>query len=955
MIADCPPADALFKMLSGDLPADEAQTIELHIGECTVCQQRVETILNQSLHFATSTLHDDLTYLNRVELSPPPVFSVIGMAGRENSTDEDSPNDDQRSAIPRPAIPGYEILKELGRGGMGVVYQARQIRLNRPVALKMILGGTHAGSQARERFLVEAEVVARLRHPNIVLIYQIGEHEGHPFLEMEYVEGGSLSARQMGAPMPPRDAAALVESIAEAMGTAHREGIIHRDLKPANILLTAEGVPKVADFGLAKLIGSDSGVTQSGAIIGSPSYMAPEQALGKIRELGVSVDVYALGAILYECVTGRPPFRGATPTETIFLVRSTEVLAPSRLMPRIPRDLETITLKCLEKDPVRRYAGADALAADLKRYLEGQPIQARRANSLERLIKWAKRRPAIAGLSSLALCAIVSLIAGGFHYNTRLSQSNEDLRFALNRALTAEASAARNAKSAVEQRDIAFKTLNTLVFEVQDKLGKQPTTRALQQSLLDEAIKGLGELARNTQTAEPDESRATAHYKLALIYFDLGKRDESRAQLEQAIPICDQLIRDKKGTARVRVLAAKAINKKGDMLLLVDQPDLAIENYRKSLEILLASNPQEPDRQLLKTTIIQTRLALADAQVWKRDFEGATHSTNEMNGLLSEELAKRPDDPELLALAGRFEGTRLDIHRYQGHFEEALTHGQRSINYHQRVIAVAPEFPQAESWLRNASFNQAALLQGLGKDKEAIAIMETCLSQLKEAETADPALLMTQFRLVVAETNLGETWLQIGEFLKAEPYFKSALARLRKIEQLGALEEKTPYREVILPQLEFNIRLCDASKEFERDHDIIRKLLFYDAYRLLAYRPRSESLQKNGLSDWLLSVQLLSTLKATSKDEFMALAGTWADLKARLARLGPTENTKESLRKALEECANGAKTSLAKSFEVGFDDFMTLKSAPELKPIRDDSELWKLVAERAETLGKSVK
>jgi WD40 repeat protein/tRNA A-37 threonylcarbamoyl transferase component Bud32 len=309
-----------------------------------------------------------------------------------------------------PTIPGYEILGELGRGGMGVVYQARLVRLNRPVALKMILTGPHAGAEAAARFLAEAEAVAQLQHPHIVQIFHIDEHAGFPYFEMEFVGGGSLAARLDGTPRPPREAARLVETLAGAMAEAHRRGVVHRDLKPANILLTPEGVPKVADFGLAKLLNVESGLTRTDSVMGSPSYMAPEQAGGRTKEVGPAADVYALGAILYELLTGRPPFRGATVLETLEQVKTTEPVPPSRLVPGLPRDAETINLKCLQKDPSRRYESAAALAEDLRRYQAGEPIVARPVGSAERAWRWCRRNPVVASLTA----AVLLLFAVGF-------------------------------------------------------------------------------------------------------------------------------------------------------------------------------------------------------------------------------------------------------------------------------------------------------------------------------------------------------------------------------------------------------------------------------------------------------------------------------------------------------------------------------------------------------------
>jgi WD40 repeat protein/tRNA A-37 threonylcarbamoyl transferase component Bud32 len=318
-----------------------------------------------------------------------------------------------RTPTPRaaPVIRGYEIEGELGRGGMGVVYKARQILLNRDCALKMILAAEYAGIEVGVRFLAEAEADARLRHPNIVQIYHIDAHDGQPFFEMEYIDGGSLADRLDGAPRPPREAARLVETLARAMAEAHRQEVVHRDLKPANILLTSDGTPKVADFGIAKLLNVESGLTRTDSILGSPCYMAPEQAEGKAKEIGPAADLYALGAILYELLTGRPPFRGATVLDTLQQVRTAEPVPPSRLVPEVPRDAETITLKCLEKVPGKRYESATALAEDLRRFQAGEPIVARPVGVLERGWRWCRRNPAVAG--SLAAAAAALVVAAG--------------------------------------------------------------------------------------------------------------------------------------------------------------------------------------------------------------------------------------------------------------------------------------------------------------------------------------------------------------------------------------------------------------------------------------------------------------------------------------------------------------------------------------------------------------
>jgi serine/threonine-protein kinase len=283
-----------------------------------------------------------------------------------------------------PLVPGYEILAELGRGGMGVVYKARQVKLDRVVALKMVLSGEHAGRAELARFRIEAEAVARLQHPNIVQVFEVGEAGGRPFFSLEFCPGGSLAERLRGTPLPALEAARLVETLARAMDAAHRAGVVHRDLKPANVLLSADGTPKVTDFGLAKRLHDSAGQTATGAVLGTASYMAPEQAEAR-KDVGPAADVYALGAILYECLTGRPPFQAATTLDTILQVVSDDPVPPRQLNPAVPRDLGAVCSKCLQKDPRRRYEGARALADDLACFAEGDPVAAGQSGLLDRV------------------------------------------------------------------------------------------------------------------------------------------------------------------------------------------------------------------------------------------------------------------------------------------------------------------------------------------------------------------------------------------------------------------------------------------------------------------------------------------------------------------------------------------------------------------------------------------
>jgi eukaryotic-like serine/threonine-protein kinase len=365
-----------------------------------------ESRMRKSLPHESSSGAVDLTppthVLERPEAVPP---RALGPAGR-------------------PTVPGFEILEELGRGGMGVVYKARQINLNRPVALKMILAGANAGPVSLARFHREAQAIASLQHPDIVQIHDVGQAGGLPYFSLEFIDGRSLAAQIDGRPQDITLAAWITRKLARAIHAAHLQGIVHRDLKPANILLTTDGRPKIIDFGLAQRLGDDTDQTRSGTIVGTPDYMAPEQARGQADNAGPLVDQHALGAILYELLTGRPPFRGSTPADTLEQVCTQEPVPPRRLQPKVPRDLETICLKCLEKESHRRYADADALADDLDRFIDGRPVLARRSSAVEHLGRRCRRNPGVAGLFATVLVLSVTVLTTSTAFAVHLARAH---------------------------------------------------------------------------------------------------------------------------------------------------------------------------------------------------------------------------------------------------------------------------------------------------------------------------------------------------------------------------------------------------------------------------------------------------------------------------------------------------------------------------------------------------
>jgi eukaryotic-like serine/threonine-protein kinase len=448
-MSHCPSQQQLEQLLDEQLPDADQQDVSVHVSQCSACQAALENLTSVVVDSSLSAVLSSRPPSKPPRLEPLNPFltrlkdsTFLDVLTSARSSSKTMPT----AALGRspagagsaiPTLQGYEILAELGRGGMGVVYKATQLGLNRLVALKMILAGPHAGQRDLARFRQEAEAVAQLGHPNIVQVYDIGEANGIPYFALEYVEGGSLVNRLHGDLQPIDTTVRLIETLAQTVHFAHLRGIVHRDLKPANILLSTEAkvmrpellddsssglstpysalsalVPKITDFGLAKRLDEQSHGSQSGEIVGTPCYMAPEQASGKAAPVGAPADVYALGAILYEMLTGRPPFKGATPVDTVVQVLHEEPVRPSRLRPSLPADLETICLKCLAKEPARRYVSAGGLADDLQRFRKGKPILARPVGPVERAWKLARRRPMTAALLVGMILSIVLGFAG---------------------------------------------------------------------------------------------------------------------------------------------------------------------------------------------------------------------------------------------------------------------------------------------------------------------------------------------------------------------------------------------------------------------------------------------------------------------------------------------------------------------------------------------------------------
>ncbi len=492
-----------------------------------------------------------------------------------------------------PEIPGYEILRVLGRGGMGVVYQARDLRLKRLVALKMILSGNYASSQEHARFRSEAEAVASFRHANIVQVYEVGTHESRPFMALEFVTGGSLAERLKKGRLTSEAAAEMVEQIADGMNAAHQLGIVHRDLKPANILLDGDGTPKITDFGLAKSVESDSGLTHTGVLLGTPSYMAPEQARGEGKRVGPAADVYSLGATLYECLTGRPPFRGDGPTETVMQVLEREPVAPRNLAPRTPRDLETICLKCLEKSPSKRYSSAAALTDDLRAWRLGEPIAARPIGQVERTLKWCRRRPALAALVVVSTLAAISLLTGGAYFTAQLRKERDEAVILKDEAVALKEKAELKEEEASREAQRAQEASKFLVglFEDTDVFGLAGRSFGVlpeqETSAREILARGAKQLASGKTLADHPEARAELLDTVADALLSRGDVDAAEPLVLESLKI-----REESTTASDADLAT-SLHNLGLLLTLRGKRDEAVPNFLRAMQLRIAAHGEE--------------------------------------------------------------------------------------------------------------------------------------------------------------------------------------------------------------------------------------------------------------------------------------------------------------------------------------------------------------------------
>ena len=650
-----------------------------------------------------------------------------------------------------PTVPGYEILGELGRGGMGVVYEARHRALNRRVALKVIRG--FAGRDEISRFRAEAEAVARLQHPNIVQIYEVGDHAGLPYLALEFVNGGSLASQLRRTVPTPRAAAELATALARAVQHAHSRGVIHRDLKPANILLAADGSPKVSDFGLAKL-GDDPGRSRSGLIFGTPAYMAPEQASGRGDLIGPPADVWALGAILFECLTRRPPFLGATSAETVHQVLTSEAISAARLVAGVPHDLDTICLKCLRKEPDQRYRTAGDLADDLRRYLEGRPILARRVPWGEQLGKWARRRPAAAGLIVVTLAASAALAGIAYRYYRDLEDSNSTIsRNVLeleerNATIMQKSHDLERANAAtIAERDRAEENLVGAIEAVDGLLSSMglvgvahiPHIDPTREKLLNEALRVCDRLlALQKENPRLRMLQAATLQRAGHILSLLQRYKESEEKLEQALAVLADLRAAPGGFAPKEQLKVESLTRmsRGSLYLQTGQPGRAAAEQETALELLSEVRRKDPEDLDLRFLAAIGNANAGMAALEARDNEKASLHLGRARQLAEDLVHARPEMSGyagVLALTlnglGAVHSRENQLERADELFEEAIAIGRR-------LVLVFPGDVDYRQALARALSNRGNVLRARGYMKraaeplaEALAILETLANE----------------------------------------------------------------------------------------------------------------------------------------------------------------------------------------------------------------------------------
>jgi eukaryotic-like serine/threonine-protein kinase len=767
-------------------------------------------------------------------------------ADRDAATDQyatrGSPAADTMTQLPSqpdwPAVENYEILGELGRGGMGVVYKARQVNLRRLVALKMIRTGPYAGPDELLRFRIEAEAVARLQHPNIVQLFEVKEFQGQAFLALELIEGSSLN-KSIEFPWPPEHAARLLDSLARAMHYAHEQGIVHRDLKPANILLqTAEtrsysgraastmvinppkhdphtAIPKITDFGLAKLMSGDSaGPTVSGDFLGTPTYSAPEQASGRIRDIGPHTDVYALGAILYELLTGRPPFQGATVLDTLDQVRSQEPVAPSRLQKKVPRDLETICLKCLQKAPQRRYSSALLLAEDLENFLEGRPIQARPVSTIERVAKAARRRPALALLITSLTLGFILFAIGGWWSAVTLNAANQR-----------ESDQRRRAEDNFTQ---ALKAVEKMLMEVGSvDLADVPQMEPVRKKLLLQAKDFYEDfLEKRREDASVRYLAGRAKGRLGDIHEMLGETVAAERSYNEARGLLESANTD---PTEQQAELARVSNNLGTLLKQLGRFPDAEKSLREALSVrqrLLEEFPKKTEySQNLATSWYDLATVLARMPKQRAQAQKAYEQALE----LQEQLAKAQPSIAKYQLDQARTLNNLGMLIWTVNADLAEVKFRQAIKIQEKLVQKHPKVPEYRRQLARSFNNLATMLLRIQRTNKAEETYQRAGKLLRQLAVDSPTVPVYRQELAGNYFNIGRVYQRAKQFDKADKIYKEALD-LRQ--QLADESPNVPDYQQTLANVRADFGLLleerglrlEAEKQYRQAVDLLEKI-----------------------------------------------------------------------------------------------------------------------------------